>query len=235
MRTSVSFLALLAIAACSSSNSTGAGVASDVAGTVDNVPALRALIEADASGSDATTDFAAALADFETSATEVGLADIRNSRFDALPTTGTADYAGFVQVDAGPTANVTAELGLTADFAENGQITGDITSPFFGAGPDGLVEFQDDVEVVFGATRARGVGNGARVDIAGTISNETDTIAVDAIIEGRFIGTPIVGAKGTVNVGDAFGTGANAVNALDLTLNDITVPDGSVSFTVLAE
>jgi len=154
-----------------------------------------------------------------------------------VPTTGEADFAGFLQVDAGPTANLSAELELTADFGENGRITGDITSPFFAAGPNGLVEFEDDVEIVFGIPRARGIGNGARIDVEGTINNEAETIVVDvdAIIEGKFIGTPIVGATGTVNPGDTFGLGSNAVNALDLTLNDVNVVDGSVGFLVLVE
>lgn len=237
MRTSASLLALLAVAACSSSSSTGSGVAAVAAPVaVDNVPALRALIDADGSTTTETTSFAAALAAFETSADDAGLADISNARFDAMPTRGTAEYTGFVQVDAGPTADLAAELELTADFAENGKITGDVTSPFFGVGPNNLlVAYEDDVEVVFGATRARGIGNGARVDIEGSITDGTDTIVVDAIIEGSFIGTPIVGARGIVNPGDTFGNGDNAVNALTLTLNEEAVTDGSVGFVVLAE
>lgn len=232
MRTTVSVLALLTFAACSSSSSTGSGVASDVDTAVENAPVLRAFIDADGSASEAATDFAAALAAFDEEATELGLGDINNSRFTALPETGTAEYTGFLNVNAGPTANLGAELSLTADFAPNGRITGETTSPFFGIGADGLEEYEDDIVIDFGVPRARGIGNGARVDVAGTISNDTNTVVVDAIIEGKFIGTPIVGARGTVNAGDTFGNGDSAVNALDLTLNAGNVTDGSVSFIV---
>lgn len=236
MRTSISLLALLAVSACAAASSTtSSDVADDVASVEEeaiNATGLAALLDVTNSGENAAA-FATALTAFEEEAMELELDIINNSRFDALPVVGSSDYAGFVRVNAGPTADLGAQIDLTANFAENGQIAGDITSPFFAATEDGLVEYEDDVAVVFGATRSRGQGNTARVDLEGTISNETNTVVVDAIIEGRFIGTPIVGARGEVNVGDQFGSGDNAVDALSLTLNGEAVGAGSVGFVVL--
>lgn len=209
MRSSISLIALLTVAACSSSSSTQS--ASDVAGVAEvQLPAE-------------VIAFNTAVADFEADALAVGLTDAEtsNTRFDAIPTAGTADFAGFVNVNAGPTANLSAQIGLTADFATT-EITGEQTSPFFAETDGVLEEYEGEIAVTFGRVGARGIPNNARIDIAGTINNDTNTVVVDGEILGKFIATPIVGAVGEATVGDS----------LSITLNDEAVVDGSAGFAV---
>lgn len=224
MRTSFSLLSLLAIAACSSSG--GTQTATGVAG-------------------EAGLAFSSAVTDFDAEATNVGLATASNTRFDAIPTTGTANFAGFLNVNAGPEADLTAQLELVADFATT-EISGNQVGSFFAVTDDGLEEYTGVVDVTFGRTGARGIANNARIDIAGTITNDVNTVAVDGEILGKFIGTPIIGAEGIVNTGDqvanpAFVSGdvsadaaPETIDALNLTLNGEAVTDGSAGFSVLA-
>lgn len=243
MRTTISFLALLTFAACSSSGPSTSGVAGASGATEDSVPTLRALIDSEIGSSAEAASFASALTSFEADAATAGLAVRNNTDFEFIPPSGQADFVGFVQVNAGPTANLAAELEITADFGPLGRVTGDITSPFFAAGENGLEEYNDDVNIVFGATRARGVANNIRLDISGTIDNgvgdaaATNTVVVDAIIDGKFIGSPIIGAAGQVSTGDTVaGNAANRGPAIStLTLNGTAVESGSAGFLVLAE
>jgi hypothetical protein len=236
MRISCSLVALLAAAACSSTTTTREVIeVSETPGVIINgetldEQGLRDLIDDGGStaGDELPTSatpsdaFAANLATFETDASAVNFATINNSRFVAIPTTGSADYAGFLRVNAGPTANLAAQVDLTANFA-TGVISGEQTSPFFGATTSGLDEYEGDVDITYGRVGAKGVANNARVDFAGTIQNDVNTIVVDAEIVGKFRGTPIEGIAGSATVGDD----------LSLTLNGTSVTGGTAAFAVI--
>ena len=244
MRMSASLIALLSVAACSSSSTdrTVTEVAGDEGGVVINgetldAEGLRELVEAGGTEDPASVAFAASLSDFEIEATTLDILSINNTAFEGFPVVGSADYAGFVRINAGPTANLGAEIDLAANF-ETGDITGEQTSAFFGTGPDGLEEYEGEVEIFNGRVGARGIANNARIDIEGTISNDVNTVVVDAAIVGKFIGTPIVGLRGEVNAGDQIVSvpstdpevPSETRDALTLTLNGEAVTDGSAGF-----
>jgi hypothetical protein len=233
MRVSCSLFALLAATACSTSTTTREIVkVTDTPGVIINgetldEQGLRDLIadgdttEEDAPAATPTDAFTAALAAFEAETRAINFEDINNSRFTAIPETASADFAGFVRVNAGPTANLAAQIELTADF-ETGKITGEQTSAFFGATSTGFEAYEGEVDVTYGRVGARGIPNNARIDIAGTIKNDLNSVVVDGEILGKFRGTPIVGMAGSATVGDA----------LSLTLNGTSVSGGTASFVV---
>ena len=252
MRTTLSLVALLAAAACSSGSTTSA---TDVAGeeamgqVLSGAAELEALVAAaGGTNADDAAAFATAVTAFEAEATDLNFAEINNSRFDAIPApsedaaapAGSADFSGFVNVNAGPTANLAAQIALEADF-QSQRITGEQTSAFFGAGADGLEAYDGEIAITNGRVGAMGVANNARIDIAGTLTNGTNTVVVDADIIGKFLGTPVAGARGIVTdetqivVPSDDADAPVTAPALSLQLNGEDVVGGSAGFLVTAD
>lgn len=227
MRRVIPFIALLAIAACSSSsNDTSDGGVAGGGGTGGGGGGGNTdpIIELDPNATPAEA-FDVNTRNFNRAVRIEGLDDSNNSRFTAIPSRSSAEFAGFIGIDAGRTANVSAQYDLTANFG-TGNITGEQTSAFFGTNAAGdLEEYDGKVEIFYGRVGARGIDNNARIDIRGELENGTNTIGVDGEILGKFRGTPIIGMTGTARAG----------RDMSIMLNDRAVTNGSASFEALIE
>lgn len=239
MRISLSILALLAAAACSSSSSTGGGTAGEGdGGTLANGDS--GLTFADLAAATATAGnvdaiaFAAAVDNLVADVADVDgrpLDDYNFTAFVSVPDTGTATYSGLINVNAGPTANLSAGLSLDADFAA-ASLTAEQTTAFYGINAGTLEAYTGDLAFSNGVIGARGVENAARLDIAGTLTGGANVVTVDGEIFGRLVGTPIVGISANTTVEEAAAR-TNPDRALDITLNGTAVTEGSAGFVVV--
>lgn len=239
MRISLSIIALLAAAACSSSGSTGGGTAGEgEQGTVANGDSGLTFTALDAgvapAGNAAATAFAAQVDSFVEDVADVNgrpLDDYNFTAFVSVPTTGTATYSGLINVNAGATANLTAGLSLDADFVTK-KLTADQTTDFYANTGGTLEAYAGELAFSNGVIGARGVDNAARLDIAGTLTGATNTVVVDGEIFGKLVGTPVVGISANTTVAEAAAF-SNAERAMNITLNGSAVTNGSAGFVVI--
>ena len=237
MRTSLSILALLAVAACSGGGSSGGGTAG-VGGTPANGDSdltFTGIASAAATASDAdAVAFASALDTFQADVADIDgrpLDDFNFTMFTEVPTTGTASYSGFINEHADATANLSAGLDLDVNFATT-DVTADQTSDFFADDDGTLVAYDGALSFENGKVGARGVDNSARLDIAGTLIGDSNTVVVDGEIFGKLVGTPIVGISANTTVAEAAAQ-TNPDRAMNITLNGDAVTDGSAGFVVI--
>lgn len=239
MRRSLSILAMLAVAACSGGGTSGGGTAGAGDGAANGDSGLTFSDIAGASAAAADTEataFAAALDAFEADVLDVDgrpLDDYNFTAFVSVPTAGAATYTGFMNVNAGPTADLSAGLTLGVNFA-NDSITADQTTDFFADSNGTLVAYDGTLAFSNGKIGARGVDNSARLDIAGTLTGDGNTVVVDGEIFGKLVGTPIVGISANTTVAEAAAR-SNADRAMNISLNGTAVTDGSAGFVVIDE
>ena len=239
MRITFSIIALLAAAACSGSGSTGGGTAGEgQQGNIANGDSdltFTALATATAPTGDANAiAFAAEVDSLVADVADVAgkpLDDYNFTAFVSVPTTGTASYSGLINVNAGPTANLSAGLTLDADFAAK-SLTADQTTDFYANTGGTLEAYAGELAFSNGIIGARGVDNAARLDIAGTLTGASNTVIVDGEIFGKLVGTPIVGISANTTVAEAAARAA-ADRAMNITLNGTAVTDGSAGFVVI--
>lgn len=253
MRTSLSIIAVLALTACSNGSSSSDGVAAggdannangdfgltftDFAAVTDPAPTEDSAAFLTASGALNT-----AVADIDGRTLE----SFNFTRFDAVPTTGSASYSGMMNVNAGEDANVAAGLGLDVNFATNA-VAAEQTTQFYANSDGNLVAYEGEL-TLGGFLRARNPAenNNVRLDVEGTLIGDGNTIVVDGEVLGKTVGTPIVGISANTTVADAIENATNrnedgdvvSINTerlLDITLNGETVTDGSVGFVVVAD
>lgn len=237
MRTSLSILAMLAVAACSGGGSSGSGTAgvgsSTTNGDSDLVFADIAGASANAADADATA-FAATLDTFEADVADVDgrpLDDYNFTKFSDVPTTGTASYSGLINVNAGASANLSAGLEVDVNFVTDA-LTAEQTTDFYANSNGTLVGYDGALTFENGKIQARGVDNSARLDIAGTLTGDGNTVAVDGEIFGKLVGTPIVGISANTTVAEAAALGVEE-REMNITLNGAPVTDGSAGFVVI--
>lgn len=235
MRTSLSVIALITLAACSGGPSSGDGTA----GVGDNRGGDSGLvfdgIAAASAGADtASQAFAARVDAFQADVASVDdrpLADYSFTAFTGIPDTGSATYSGLINVNAGPSADLTAGLDIVANFG-NSRLTATQTSGFFANDGGTLVPYAGTLSYSNGTIGARGTPNNARLDIAGTLSGDGNTVTVDGEILGKLVGTPVVGISANTTVADAAAL-SNPDRAMSITLNGSAVTDGSAGFVVI--
>ncbi len=239
MRIALSVVALLAVAACSGGASSGGGTAgAGGAGTQPNGDSdlvFDGIAAAAATASDAqAVAFAATLDDFQADVADVDgrpLDDYNFTAFVGVPETGTANYSGLININAGPTADLTAGLGIVANFA-NETMFATQTTDFYADDAGTLQEYDGSLTFDTGRINARGVPNSARLDIAGTLTGGGNTVVVDGEIFGALVGTPVVGISANTTVAEAAAR-TNADRAMNITLNGTAVTDGSAGFVVI--
>lgn len=237
MRTSLSILAMLAVAACSGGGASGGGTAGSGSSNTNGDSGLTFtdIAGASATASDAdAVSFAAALDSFEADVQDVDgrpLDDYNFTAFVSVPNTGTATYSGFLNVNAGATANLSAGLEMGVNFATE-EIIADQTTDFYANSNGTLVGYDGALAFSNGKINARGVENSARLDIAGTLTGDGNTVVVDGEIFGRLVGTPIVGISANTTVAEAAAL-SNPDRAMNISLNGTAVSDGSAGFVVI--
>ena len=230
MRYCIVFVSLFDLAACSSTT------VSELRETISETPGviingetlnqqeLRDLIDADASDpiedistADDTPSLILQAGDLISAARAADLPNVSNSRFDAIPATGTASYRGglAITVDSGSyTALGVADI--TANFTAK---TLDAETSSFGIFRSG------DIATLEAATGAIDLTNGligARrpnsvdFDIAGEVVSPTASISIDGTLEGSFKGSPqIKGIASDGGAGQVFLDGERTNAAVD--------------------
>ncbi|MEL6640786.1 MAG: hypothetical protein AAFP98_05670 [Pseudomonadota bacterium] len=235
MRTFLSILAILAVAACSGGGSSGGGTAGIGSTNGDSDLVFDAIASASAAAADTdAVNFATALDTFQDDVADVDgrpLDDYNFTKFTDVPSTGTASYSGFINVNAGPSADLTAGLDVDVNFVSEA-LTADQTTDFFANSNGDLVAYNGELTFTNGKIQARGVDNSARLDIAGTLTGAGNSVVVDGEIFGKLVGTPIVGISANTTVAEAAATG-NPERAMNITLNGNAVSDGSAGFVVI--
>jgi hypothetical protein len=239
MRTALSLLALIAVAACSGGSSSGGGTAgaggagSSANGDSDLVFDGIAGASATASDADAVA-FAAGLVDFQSDVADVDgrpLDDYNFTAFTGVPDNSTANFSGLINVNAGPTADLSAGLSIVANFG-NETMLATQTTDFYADNAGTLQQYDGTLSFDTGRIGARGIANSARLDIDGTLTGGGNTVTVDGEIFGALVGTPVVGISANTTVAEAAAR-SNPERALDITLNGTAVTDGSAGFVVI--
>jgi len=203
MRISLSILAVLAMSACSngSSSSSGIATAGDSGLSFAGFTNLNEVV--------ATEDGAAFIAASEalnTAASDIDgrtLESFNFTRFDTVPTAGTASYSGMMNVNAGEDANLAAGLGLDVNFATN-VIDAEQTTQFY-ANDDGTLIAYDGELALEGLLRERenSPANRVTLDVDGTLIGDGNTIVVNGEVLGKLVGTPVVGISANTSIADA--------------------------------
>ena len=228
---------LLVMAACSGGGSTGGGTAGTGGGVAPNGDSdlvFNDIASASAGGDPVATTFAAALDAFQADVADVDgrpLDDYNFTAFTGVPTSGTASYSGFINVNAGSAADLTAGLDITANFG-TAALQAQQTSAFYANSGGTLASYAGDLTFSNGKIGARGTPNGARLDIAGTLTGSGNTVVVDGEILGALVGTPVVGISANTTVAEAAAL-ENPERAMSITLNGSPVTEGSAGFVVI--
>ncbi len=237
MRTSRSILVLLAVAACSGGGSSGGGTAGTGDAVTNGDSGLTfdqlASASADPANADAVS-FAASLAAFQDDVQDINgrpLEDYNFTAFVEVPQSGAASYSGFINVNAGASANLSAGLDIDVDFATE-DLTADQTSDFHANKNGNLVAYSGVLSFENGKINARGVPNSARLDITGTLTGDGNVVIVNGEIFGKLVGTPIVGISANTSVAEAAAT-SNPERTMNITLNGDAVTDGAAGFVVI--
>lgn len=232
------FISILTLAACSnggSSSGGGTAGAGEVGANGDSDLVFEDIASAAASGSDAdAVAFASTLATFQADVQDVDgrpLDDYNFTAFVEVPETGSASYSGLINVNAGAAANLSAGLDIDVNFATE-VLTAEQTSDFYANSGGALVGYDGTLTFTNGKINARGVDNSARLDIAGTLTGDGNTVAVDGEIFGKLVGTPVVGLSANTTVAEAAAHN-NAEREMTITLNGDTVTNGSAGFVVI--
>lgn len=119
---------------------------------------------------------------------DVDLLALSNSRWVAIPTSGTVDYSGTFAVTANNDIAAGGDFTMTANF--NDDTISAEHGPLYGYEDSGLVRYDGEIAFTNGQVGA-GVRNDVSFDVAGTIASEANTIDVDGTLEGKFMGTPV--------------------------------------------